>query len=161
MKGDCSSTKMGLYVGSESDGEVFQSPTKVDLVKPAFNLRDVTAVMVESLEKSTTLRKVEESVDALAKITPSLKVEVVEHKNQPAGIRQDVDMLDLQVKAVVDNQGWQGAGGSEIVQSCLQELHEQQIRKKNFLIHGLAEGEINEENQKLVAVNCTRSSYEV
>lgn len=146
--------------GSNSDSEEFLSPSinnnnknRIDLDKKSFDLRDVKGVMLEVLDESEKLANVEEAIEGLTRLTSSFRGEVMGHRNELAQIQSDMNELDLKLKAVV-NGNVKVDVGELVVQECMVELTERQKRKKNLIIHGMAEGHGDSSKQKVVPLNC-------
>lgn len=111
---------------------------KVGLIKANFDLRDVKLVMLEALEEIEKLTSMEEAISGLTKLSSSLRVEVIEQRNKIAQVEKNVVRLDMKVKAVMDGR-LKAPAGDSVLQDCLEELSERQLRKGNLIIHGLAE----------------------
>lgn len=160
------SNRKNLSVSSESDH--FSSPSGtmnpkdgdgVSLDKRDL-LREIKLVVMEALEENDKLNSIEESISSLTKVTSSLRVEVMEHHNDIAELKKDVSELDSKVKAVI--------GGTVKIRSdekltdhCLRELLDRNSRKKNILLHGVAEVGGTDDNFHVVSVNYVNDNFAI
>ncbi|XP_044005467.1 uncharacterized protein LOC122850374 [Aphidius gifuensis] len=146
-----------FYTDNNAEKSVIKGKPDED-DKKNFDLADIRLVVADVFEKSNVVKSIsaiESCIKQLGGIISTIRGDVMVNTNAIADIKADVTRIDesLQViQGVVDDSiGNNELCNDSIMQSCITEVHEQQMRSKNLILYGLVE-DVDDGIRKAVSV---------